>query len=173
MESIGNLLASSPPGYTALVLISVALLGLAWYFGIPMYQENKTLKEENARLQVEIEARLAEWTAVTEKIDKLMRASDAKTDTDVLQALSGLRLYIEQNTTASNISIETISRSIDDLIETSEKMMEIQRRRDSEYGLLFQRYDHDLRAINDKLSQLVGALYAAPGSGRQGKRGIN
>jgi hypothetical protein len=172
METAFNLIASSPPAYAVLVIICVALLGLAWFFGIPMYQENKKLRDENAQLQADVADRLREWTLVTEKIDKLLRASDAKTDTDVLQSLSALRLYIEQNTTASNISIESISRAIEELIEVSEKVMDIQRRRDSEYSILFQRYDQDLRAINDKLSQLVGALYAAP-SGRAGKRGIN
>lgn len=173
MEQAISLITSSPPGYAILVIICIALLALAWLVGIPTFQENKKLKEENNRLQSAIETRLAEWSAVADKIDKLMNASDAKTNTDVLHALSGLRLYIEQSQTASNISIETISRSIDELIETSERAVEIQRRRDSEHGLLFQRYDQDLRAINDKLSQLVGALYATAPSGRQGKRGIN
>lgn len=173
METLAKLLTSSPPGYLVMVILCVAMLGLAWYFGIPMYQENKRLRDDNAKLQSEVQERLNEWASVTEKIDKLMRASDAKTDSDVVQALGGLRLYIEQSQTASNISIESISKAIEELIEVHERLMEMQRRRDSEYSLLFQRYDHDLRAINDKLSQLVGAFYAAP-AGRSGKqRGIN
>lgn len=173
MEALTKVLTSSPPGYLLLIVTCVVLLGLAWYFGIPMYQENKKLKDDNAKLQSEVQERLNEWASVTEKIDKLMRASDAKTDSDALQALSSLRLYIEQTQTASNISIESISKAIEELIEVHERLMEMQRRRDSEYSLLFQRYDHDLRSINDKLSQLVGAFYAAP-AGRSGKqRGIN
>lgn len=172
METLANLLASSPPGYIALIILCVALLSIGWYFGIPMYQENKTLKDKNEALQSEIQTRLTEWNSVTEKIDKLMRASDTKTNADVMQTLSALRLYIEQNQTATNISVESISRAIEDLIEAHGNLMDIQRRRDTEYSLLFQRYDNDLRAVNDKLSQLVGALYASPvnrsGSAKRG-----
>lgn len=172
MESLFKVLSSSPPGYMALIFLCVALLGLAWYFGIPMYQENKKLKAEAESLQKQLQERLDEWQAVSGQIDLLVRSAEAKTDTDVMQALSNLRLYIEQTQTASNISVESISKAIEELIEVHESLMEVQRRRDSEYGLLFQRYDSDLRAINDKLSQLVGAFYMAPG--RQGnKRGIN
>jgi hypothetical protein len=171
MESLGNLIASSPPGYMTLILLCVFMLGLAWFFGIPMFQENKELKEKNASLQSEVEKRLAEWANVTDKIDRILKSSDAKTDTDAMQAIASLRLYMEHNLTTSTISMESISRAIEELISTQESLMEIQRRRDTEYGLSFQRYDHDLRAINDKLSQLVGALYASPG-GRGPKRGL-
>lgn len=171
MENLANLLASSPPGYTLLVIICVVLLGLAWYFGIPMYQENKTLREENETLQSEIQQRLAEWNDVTDKIDTLLKNSDDKTDADVVQALSSLRLYIEQNNTATNISIESISRELEELIEANKALLEAHRRRDSEVNSTLQRYDADLRSINDKLSQLVGAQFAM--TARGSKRGIS
>lgn len=171
MENLANLLASSPPGYTILVIICIVLLGLAWYLGIPMYQENKNLREENAGLQSEIQQRLTEWKDVSDKIDTLLQNSDDKTDADVVQALSGLRLYIEQNNTATNISIESISRELEELIEAHRSLLDSHRRRDSEINVTFQRYDADLRAINDKLSQLVGAQFAI--SARGSNRGIS
>lgn len=171
MENLANLLASSPPGYTLLVVICVVLLGLAWYLGIPMYQENKTLREENETLQSEIQQRLAEWKDVTDKIDTLLKHSDDKTDAYVVQALSGLRLYIEQNNTATNISIESISRELEELIEANKALLDAHRRRDSEVNSTLQRYDADLRSINDKLSQLVGAQFAM--TARGSKRGIS
>lgn len=172
MENLVNLLASSPPGYALLVALCVVLLGLAWYFGIPMFQENKQLRDENATLQSQIQQRLTEWSDVSKKIDTLLDGSDAKTDNDVKHAIDGLRLYIEQNNTALNISIESISRELEDLIEAHSSLVEMQRRRDSEIAMVLQRYDTDLRAINDKLSQLVGAQFAASARGSS-KRGIN
>lgn len=170
MESFVQTITSSPPGYVVLILLLIALLAGAWYFGIPMYQENQKLKAENESLNAEVRNRLSEWEALSEKIERLLRTTDSRTDSEVMQAITNLRLYLEQAQTTSDIAVESISKAIEELIENLEHMMEVQRRRDSEYGLLFQRYDNDLRSINDKLSQLVGALYA---SGRQGKRGIN
>lgn len=167
--SIISLITSSPPSYALAILICVMLLAVFWFVGIPMFEENKKLREQNATLSTSLEESLTKLTSLDASMQRLLQANDEKVIEDVLRSITDLRTYTEHSDNAANISMETLHRTLQEVCDHVEKLVEVQRRHDSETALILSRYDHDLRAINDKLSQLVGAQWGRSSN----KRGIN
>lgn len=171
MDDLITLIASSTPGYAVVVIALVALLAVAYFFVLPALEDRKRLVEENSKLQDDLSEALTLLGDIQSNLGTVTAAVNSRKDENLAQAFANLRLFIEQTQNQNTMSIETISRAIDDLEDTHEKLKDTLARRDNEYSMILQRYDGDLRAMNDKLSQLVGAQWGASAAGK--KRGIN